>query len=548
MNNKAFISSGQLFILLFVCKISELILLPLKLNDSGYVGILFPSLMILSVISFIAVVFSDYCKRNQFTSDIKAIAPVMSIFFIYSLLFHLYIFSDFIVEITGNSIPALMLLFLLFSAAAYGAVKGIEAIARFSAIVFVSILIASALYFIFLYPSFMPDTVSLKNEGSLTNGLIISVPLCEELAFLFILSGNTKGSILRSGFIWNCMQTIFIAALIILIGGAIGEYLTGIPFPFFHASDGSGDLQRFRPFLVSVTIASVFCTLSVELYIIRGSVPVPAKIRIKNPSLIIFSLLFGIYLIFSGIPSLLNTIYDSRIMAAVSLIFVFILPSLFVLFQMVRRKILRPVKIAGITAFIISASLVLCSCNARQLNQRIIVQGIGIDKNENDYRVTLIALDTDTQESENSVKLIYSDGEDVKAALTAVENRQGRKLMLSQCLFIMLNSSAAADIESAVSFFTGNNEIMKTTNIMTADNTDELLTKAITGLGYTSENINVLSDSNAINQRNVHFSLFDYISSRKSKKKEIIIPHVVEDKETSCLRTDRNTIVSANQL
>lgn len=541
MTKNGSISSSQLFILLFVIKISEVIMIPDAFSDSGYVSVLFTGIIIIFLLSFLSVLLSDYYRKNDFPTLFRAIDFIWIAYFIYLSVYHLYSFNGFISGLTGNTIPSIVILFLLFISSVYSAIKGIEAIARFSAIVFISIIVASILYFIFLYPSFRANNISsFLSDTEFFGKLSISPAIYawEELTIMFLICRNTKGEFLRCAVIWNSLQTVFLIAFTILISSSLGEYLINIDYPFFHASDGVGGLQRFRPFFVSVSVASLFCTLSTELNIIRQFTEelLPKKLSIKKTEIIIFSAVFGIYLILSSKADAFEIIYNIGIMAAVSVIAAVVLP-IFAVFCS-RVKITRAVRTAGIICLIFSSLLLFSGCNANQLNQRIIVQGIGIDKNQDNCLVTLIALDTDTQQAENSVKLIYSKGNTVEDAMLSVEKRQGRKLLLSQCLFLMLNKNAAEDSDNTLSYFIKNNDIMKTTNIMVSDEPEVLLTNAITKLDYTSENINVLSDSNTINQSAAYFSLFDYVNGKNSNEREMLIPFIIEDESIKCLRTN----------
>ena len=539
MTKKEYISSTQLFTLLFVITVSDFILNPDTCKDQGYAALVFAGMMIFCLLSFLTVYFSDHYRKKASLSSPKTVNSLWIFGFIYLSVYHLYTFAHFIEKLNGNIIPSLPIIFLLFISAAYSAFKGIEATARFSAIVFISIILFSILYFVFLYPSYRPENISSFSSGINGNKSFFAfITLFEEFTVMLLLSRNTKGNYLRSGMIWNVLQTVFLISFLILIAGSLGEYLIEIYFPVFHASDGVGSLQRFRPFFVSVTIGSLFCTLSTEFYLIYRFTAemIRDKSSIRRKNIFVFSTVFILYLIISSFPGLYDVIYDLKLMTAVILISVFVLPVLTLFSSRIRRT--NIVRTAGLLVLLLSCAIISSGCNSNQLNQRIIVQGIGIDRNDDSCLVTLIALDTDSRQTGNQVQLIYSNGKTVENALIAAEKRQGKKLLLSQCLFLMLNKDAAYDTEDTLSYFIDNNDIMKTTNIMVSDKAEEMLTNAINELDYTSEKINVLSDSNAINQSAYHFSIFDYVNVKNGNAKEIFIPYIIEDKKLKCLRTD----------
>ena len=193
------------------------------------------------------------------------------------------------------------------------------------------------------------------------------------------------------------------------------------------------------------------------------------------------------------------------------------------------------IKMPKITAMFLALAI-LGGCNSMQLNQRLIVQGIGIDKNVDGYKITLIVLDTDNKENENSVKLVYAEGQTVEKALYELENQRGKKLLLSQCLFMMMDRKAVSDCKKALSYFGETGEMQKTANLMVTDGTAEkTITTAIDKLGYQSEYINVLADSRAVSQTEVHCSLLDYVSSLKGTETALLFPYIVVNDDINAL-------------
>ena len=171
-----------------------------------------------------------------------------------------------------------------------------------------------------------------------------------------------------------------------------------------------------------------------------------------------------------------------------------------------------------------------------QLNQRLIVQGIGIDESADGYKITLVVLDTDNREKENSVKLVYAEGKTVDKALYELENQRGKKLLLSQSLFVMMDRKAVSDCKKTLSYFAESGEMQKTANLMVADGTAEkTILTAIDKLGYQSEYINVLADSRAVSQTEVHCSLLDYVSSLKGTETALLFPYIVVNDDINAL-------------
>ena len=183
-----------------------------------------------------------------------------------------------------------------------------------------------------------------------------------------------------------------------------------------------------------------------------------------------------------------------------------------------------------------------------QLNQRLIVQGIGIVRNVDGYKITLIVLDTDNKENENSVKLVYAEGQTVEKALYELENQRGKKLLLSQCLFVMMDREAVSDCKKALSYFGETGEMQKTANLMVTDGTAEkTIATAIDKLGYQSEYINVLADSRAVSQTEVHCSLLDYVSSLKGTETALLFPYIIINEDISALSVKGSYLVDGGK-
>ena len=190
--------------------------------------------------------------------------------------------------------------------------------------------------------------------------------------------------------------------------------------------------------------------------------------------------------------------------------------------------------------------MLLPGCNKLQLNQRIIVQGIGIDKTENGYDMTFIVLDTEN-EKENSSEIMYSEGKSVEDAVIRFQNNTGRRILLSQCLFIMMNKTAAENSDETLSFFVKDKEIMKTVTLeVTGDRASDLIDTAFNKYDYSAENISLSTESKVINQECAHYTLYDHIVSLKGSNSDKLLAYVETDPYTSSLYAYKSCIVKCS--
>ena len=559
MNNERIITSGQLFVLLFICKISNIFLFPGVFSGEGSVWELFFPFIIFTVFSFLLLIpiikYRDYTINNKNIRNDKLMkygGLLYILYFIYLSVYHLFCLNGFIGELSGTGIEKYSIIFFILAVSVYASYKGLEASARFSAVAFAGIVISALLMIFLLAPSFDTENLMpISNIGtkSLYGNMLIMLSQTEETAILFVLCRTAKGKFTKTSVIWNMFTYIFLGAMLILICGTLGVYLTDMPFPFYHIIDGSGDLQRFNPFFIGTAAASFCCLLSSELYIIFrliGNFSAEKKV-INSVYIPILAIIYGVLIFLCNNGYIGDMIFDRRITAALAVVFSFIIPLGAAVVYKIKspKSVKRALRTASVILCISLVIPTISGCSAAQLNQRLIVQGIGIDKNGSDYTMTYIVLDTEAEE-ENSVRLLYSEGENVRKAIENLENQKGRSILLSQCLFIMVNPAAADNLESSLSYFRHNNDIMKTTNIIAADNSKETIDNAITKLGYTSENINLLYDSNAVDQSSIHFSLFDYVSCLNNKYNDMLIPYIETNNTLKLIKTSGSYLVRSD--
>lgn len=552
MNNNT-IASGQLFILLFVTRITAAIMFPAVISGSGSVWNNFLPLLITFALSFIVMLPFFFCRKD--ISGIKRIEEVSEKFQIFYILYFIFIsvydmikLNGFAQELAGKNLNIEIIEAFILLTAVYAAFMGIEAIVRFSAISFAVIVISYIMAVVFLAPSYSSDNLTplhSVSSSSIYDGTIMILSEITEFAVLFMLFSRTKGKFVRNLIMWNIFSYIFLLLMFILICGSLGEYLIHMPYPFYHLIDGSGTLQRFNPFFIGVTLSGLCCSLSTAFCIIFDSIKKLMPMKNKNSVRVFVSVSAGIY----GLTLWLNQnarikdiLFNRYVLCTLMIVFSLILPAAVIIISKSGRKRILRASVSLICVLTILFSF--NGCSSVQLNQRLIVQGIGIDKNDNGYQLTLIVLDTESEERENAVKLVYTEGSSVAEAMAGLENQRGKSVLLSQCLFLILNRNAAEESSDSLAYFRHNNDIMKTTNIMVSyESSGETLKTAIEDMGYQSEYINVLSDSKAIDQTAVHFSLFDYVTSVNNPYGDMLLPYIFIDREMNCLKADGSLLV-----
>ncbi len=136
----------------------------------------------------------------------------------------------------------------------------------------------------------------------------------------------------------------------------------------------------------------------------------------------------------------------------------------------------------------------LASCTgARQLSERLIIQGIGIDKQGQEYQLTLLYLNTDDAAEEPRTESMSASGKSVMDCMTNSIMQTGKEPLYSQNLFILLGEKTAkAGFEEPLSFFTTYYESRPNVNIFVAKQSAAAImqTKEI-----TAQQIDMLSEN-----------------------------------------------------
>lgn len=571
MNDKGIVTSGQLFVLFFISRIIISVFCSPKISGVNTLWDYFLPVIIslfLSMLMLVPVLVMYRQNRQMSVSEYSyryfgkagnIITILYALYFFVGCVYSLSVYYGFLKFISPDGIQISLILILLVIACVYASFKGLEAVSRLSGIVLVIIIIASVILI-----SFLSSELSNRNyfplyyatPTSTADTVIFILSRMSNIAVLAMLYPVTKGNITKGAVICNIFVFLVFISMILFLTGSLGEYPDGQPFPIYQSIDGSGKLQRFNPMFLGVSGAGIFCEISMLLYVISQCIKNVSSEKTGRKFTVIGGILSAaISLCISDSDTILNLLFNKYLCFAVTLIFAFVIPLIIVIVNSVKkrkRKSRKFKKVFRVFSLIIAVSvsaLMFSGCGAIQLNQRIIVQGIGIDENENNCKLTVIILDTESEEQENAVRLLYSTGDTVSEAVTSLEVQHGRKVLLNQCLFIMMNETSARNTVETLSYFTDNNDIIKSLNLMVSKNTaEQTITTAINDMNYKSEDINLLSDSSAINQTTVQFSLFDYISSEKNPYSAMIFPYVKINDSLSALQSDGSCVVNENKL
>ncbi|MGN0550534.1 MAG: Ger(x)C family spore germination C-terminal domain-containing protein [Acutalibacteraceae bacterium] len=152
------------------------------------------------------------------------------------------------------------------------------------------------------------------------------------------------------------------------------------------------------------------------------------------------------------------------------------------------------------------------SCTgSKQLDQRLIIQGIGIDRHDDGYFITVMYIDTEAQ-SEQSTKTLTANGITVADAFANTILKTGKEPLYSQNQFILLGKNTAqAGYEQALDFFTQYYEARPNVNVFVAEESANAL---MTASSASPKSISNISQSTVKSGRTICSTLLQLENDR----------------------------------
>lgn len=190
--------------------------------------------------------------------------------------------------------------------------------------------------------------------------------------------------------------------------------------------------------------------------------------------------------------------------------------------------------------------------NIKQLNERLVIKGIGIDfeKEDKQYEITLMYLASEASESgsgTNSTKKMTLKGKTVIDCLTSAISKTGQEPLYSHNLFIIFGDELLKEgIWDAVEFFTKYYETRPTVNMFAAETTAK---EVLELKDITPEIIDNLAKTERSSGRTAAIELYQYVSDAKNKTQRSIMPNLKVEEDTlqvngSVLFKDRKKVLT----
>lgn len=184
-------------------------------------------------------------------------------------------------------------------------------------------------------------------------------------------------------------------------------------------------------------------------------------------------------------------------------------------------------------------------CNVSGLDEQLIVYGIGVDKIDDMYELTLQALNTqntsesDSKEEKKSIIGIHAKAKTLIDAVSQIENQTGKKILYSHAIVLIIGEETAKNgLSDIVTFFSTNHKLSPTVEVLISNcYAKDIFFNEETEKTVYSEDIfaitNIGQENNDAINSNIRYLLSDINNELKAAK----VWYIDYDKEkVSCQR------------
>jgi spore germination protein len=275
---------------------------------------------------------------------------IYAIYYLFASCYSLCVFNIFISNVVSPKTSLWLVSFAVGMTCWYGASKGIEGLARASWIIFFMITVSM----IFLFCALMPRIDSLNYTPLLYNGpdeaingtvSMVAQNFCiPTIAMLFpFVRGNLK----KGMFFWNLASHVFLAAIILLVIGSLGDYVKTQMFPVYTAVTVAeiGALKRLDSIFLGLWTTTLFCKISLFLFLISNIFESLWGKKASKISLIVSGLsVSALSALGSYNIELLKSVYNANIILGFTMIVSIVLPCIIVLLGLIKPRSINPIK------------------------------------------------------------------------------------------------------------------------------------------------------------------------------------------------------------
>ncbi len=466
--------------------LSQLVLLPIMLVSAG-------------------VILSVGKKRAKIPTRLPLLfRAVFLIAFLWVTAYLLTEFSLFLSSFTHLGLRFFGYIAALLILCTLAAKKGIAAVCRCAVVFFIinallDVLCLSALSTRVQLDSVfqtVPDSRSLINSSALSLTQLAALPVFAVFDESLPQRGRTPL------FAWAVISSAFGVAASVLSAGALGSYARLVRFPFYTAAQtvGIGAFRRIDVVFLCARITGVFLMISLLLCAVYRLCETEKSRRVSSALPVAFAAAVGV-VTFAALEFrfVCGIVLDRRLIAAAVLLLLLPLPLAAFLSKLAKRK--KAVGAAVLAACVLVCTTVMSGCDKVQLQDRMVIKGVGIDEKNGEYLVTVQYIDNYSDGDKQSNKVISVTGTSVGEAIGALKDSSGSEPFLGQNSAVILGrETAAGDLTALLDYFVRYSESRPTARLYVGENTAlELLTFSQNGEVVPIDHLTSISPSGVRN-------------------------------------------------
>ena len=528
------ISPFQLFSVMFISSVFSAMMysehMIRELNLLMYAAASIVCIVVMIVVTIPLVIFSRRSCDSNIIKAVQAKKPLLSgvftyvyaHYFMYSAALSLMIFS----LLLGNFINPGISFFAFFALALlccyYGAYKGLTAIARSSTIFFIMILLP--IIFICVSLSFKIDMLNysyifLENGSGIIKNLMLLTAQTSAVPAIFLFVHRIKGDVKKPLYVWIIFSNIAVCLISLVSFGVLGEYLSLTEFPFYTATQLTeiGAFQRLDVIFLALWTVGMFVNTTLALFALRETIQTSfkaEKVKYLNPlSVILVGIwaLIGIYW-----DTIRHFFFDIRVMLVLFLAASFIFPIIAVL--CLGKKKIGPKKAKAAVCAVLALLCIplLTGCENVQLQERLLIKGIGIDKSNSGYDITVQYIDNYSEDEVHSNKSIKVSGATVAEAMGNIRSTTGSEPFLGQNVAIVVGwDTAKGNMLSLLDYFIKYSDSRPTVKLYLSETkAEDILTLEVGGELIAIDDVSAISPSDS-GYENL-FTLLNFIVQTKN--------------------------------
>ena len=539
MQTKNNISSLELFSMLFISSLYSAMMYSVHT-----VTVISPlahpvSMVIAAVIVLLLIIPLKFFLKKSGKENIivfsqthtPKLAPLYSalylIYFIYTSVFSLVIFSFLLQNFINPELAYWQ--FFLFAAlcCGYAGMKGISAVSRTSCVL-LAIIVLFLLFIVgslsaMINPLNLSD-YALESLDYLPENVIHAIGQASCLPSLYIFSKKLNNKLSSSLRRWVLVSYTVYIVLSIISFGVLGIFAKETPFPLYASTQliELGSFKRLDIIFLFLWTVGMFINVSLSMYSINETANNTfTAVKARIAYYICSAAIFVLSILCAYFTAVKNTLINTKVLLLFFLA-VSLFAPIFVILGVRKQKKHKRKNTAAIYITAVCAAVLLSGCSKTQIQDRLIIKGIGIDSENGGYTLTLQYIDTAAAEVSPAVHTTQVYGDTVSDAIGNIKNSTGKEPFIGQNTAVVLGrQTARTNTDNALDYFLRYNDARPNVRLYISETTaNEVLSFRKDGEIIPIESISFLSPESSL--KGHHYTLLDFVNLRKDSTQTAI--------------------------